>query len=107
MNKIKETNNHKEAKKPESNNSSKKSPTYEKDYTSVQNALDGTLLKASQVFAAAGLGDPDDATSRSLNSKKLNRETNSEGGLYQFNDKELAKIVAVVNNPSSYLHTKK
>jgi hypothetical protein len=107
MNKIKETNSHKEAKKPESNdNSSKNGSTYEKDYASVQNALDGTLLKASQVMKAAGLGDPDDATKRSLFSKKLSKAFNDEGGQYLFDEKELALIQKVINNPSSYLHSK-
>lgn len=84
-----------------------KSKNYDKSYSEVQRKLDGTLLKASQVFHAAGLGDPDDATSRSLNAKKLKRETNDQGGTYQFDEVELAKIIKVINNPSAYLNTKK
>jgi hypothetical protein len=78
----------------------------EKDYAEIQRKLDGTMLKASQVMAAAGLGNPDDATDRSLFSKKLRREKNDEGGLYQFNDEELGTIMKVINNPASYLNTK-
>jgi hypothetical protein len=79
---------------------------YEKSYQEIQRKLNGTLLKASQVFAAAGLGDPNDATSRSLNSKKLRRDKNEEGSTYQFDAEELAKIVKVINNPSPFLRTK-
>jgi len=108
MAKIKEANTNKESEESKSNdNSSENSSTYEKDYSSVQNALNDTLLKASQVMQAAGLGNSNDATARSLFSKKLNKETNDDGGKYLFNDAELAKIVKVINNPSSYLHTKK
>jgi len=80
--------------------------TYDKDYAEVQRKLDGTLLKASQVMAAAGLGNPNDATDRSLFSKKLRKEKNTEGGVYLFNDEDLAKIVKVINNPSPFLRTK-
>ena len=108
MAKIKEANTNKESEESKSNdNSSENSSTYEKDYSSVQNALNDTLLKASQVMQAAGLGNSNDATARSLFSKKLNKETNDDGGKYLFNDAELEKIVKVINNPSSYLHTKK
>jgi len=58
-------------------------------------------------MAAAGLGDPDNATDRSLFSKKLRREKNDEGGVYQFDDKELASVMKVINNPASYLNVKK
>jgi hypothetical protein len=74
---------------------------YEKDYNFVMQKLDGTLLKANQVMAAAGLGNPKDATDRSLFSKKLRKEKNDEGGQYLFNDDDLAKIINVINNPIS------
>ena len=107
MAKIKEANTNKESEESKSNdNSSEKSSTYEKDYSSVQNALKDTLLKANQVMKAAGLGDPNSASDRSLFSKKVNRETNEDGGHYLFNDEELGKIFKVINNPSSYLHSK-
>src|ERR1017187_4324222 len=57
--------------------------SYEKNYQELQRKLDGSLLKSSQVMQAAGLGQADSATDRSLFSKKLNRETNDEGGVYQ------------------------
>ena len=78
----------------------------EKDYAEIQRKLDGTMLKANQVMSAAGLGSSDNATDRSLFSKKLRREKNDEGGVYQFNDEELGTIMKVINNPASYLNTK-
>ncbi len=85
----------------------KDNSNYEKSYAEIQRKLDGTLLKASQVMGAAQLGDPEDATDRSLFSKKLRKDTNDQGGQYLFNDDELAKIIKVINNPSPYLTTKK
>lgn len=79
---------------------------HEKDYGELERKLDGTMLKASQVMAAAGLGNPKDATDRSLFSKKVRREKNDEGGLYQFDDKQLASIMKVINNPAAYLNVK-
>ena len=84
----------------------KKSGHKEIDYGEIQRKLDDTMLKSSQVMKAAGLGNPDDATARSLFSKKLRKEKNSEGGLYQFNDEELAKIMKIINNPASYLNVR-
>src|SRR4051812_46600161 len=56
----------------------------DKDYAEVQTKLSGTILKQSQVMAAAGLGDPKDATDRSLFSKKVRKDKNDEGGQYLF-----------------------
>lgn len=85
----------------------KHSDSYEKDYDELQRKLDGTMLKASQVMAAAGLGNPKDATDRSLFSKKLRKDKNDQGGMYRFDDQELAKIIKVIDNPSAYLGVKK
>jgi hypothetical protein len=76
---------------------------YEKDYSEVQRKLDGTVFKASQVMGAAGLGSPDNASDRSLFSKKLRKEKNDEGGQYLFNTEDLAQIIKVINNPSPHL----
>jgi len=80
----------------------KKSGNYEKDYSSIQSKLTDTMLKQSQVMKAAGLGNPDDATDRSLFSKKVRKEKNDEGGTYLFDDQELAKLVKVLDNPPAY-----
>jgi hypothetical protein len=87
--------------------SKKDNAKYEKDYSEVQRKLDGTMLKQSQVMAAAGLGSPDDATARSLFSKKVRKDKNDEGGQYLFDDRELASVINVINNPAAYLSTKK
>ena len=80
---------------------------YEKDYSEVQNKLQNTMLKQSQVMAAAGLGNPKNATDRSLFSKKVRKDKNDEGGQYLFDDKELASVIKVLNNPAAYLNVKK
>lgn len=80
---------------------------YDKEYAEVQSKLQNTMLKQSQVMAAAGLGDPKDATDRSLFSKKVRKDTNDEGGTYMFDEKELASVIKVLNNPAAYLNVKK
>lgn len=92
--------------KEEKEENDKKNKSTEKDYGEVTRKLDGTMLKGSQVMAAAGLGNPKNATDRSLFSKKVRREKNDEGGVYQFNDEELAKIMKIINNPAAYLNVK-
>lgn len=85
----------------------KNSGSYEKDYAEVQSKLTNTMLKQSQVMAAAGLGNPKDATDRSLFSKKVRKDKNDDGGTYMFDDKELASVFKVLNNPAAYLNVKK
>lgn len=77
------------------------------NYQGLEDKLIGTMLKQSQVMAAAGLGDPKSATDRSLFSKKLRREKNELGGVYEFNEDELAAVTKVVSNPAAFLSTKK
>jgi hypothetical protein len=89
------------------NESKKKKVKYEKDYSEVQRKLDGTMLKQSQVMAAAGLGNKDDATDRSLFNKKVRKEKNEHGDPYLFNDDELASVLKVISNPVPYLNVKK
>jgi hypothetical protein len=79
---------------------------YEKDYSAVQNKLTSTMLKQSQVMAAAGLGNPNDATDRSLFSKKVRKDKNDQGGQYLFDDKELASVIKVLDNPNAFLGVK-
>jgi hypothetical protein len=83
-----------------------RSKNFEKDYAEVQTKLQNTMLKQSQVMAAAGLGNPKDATDRSLFSKKVRKDKNDEGGMYQFDDNELASVIKVLNNPAAYLNVK-
>lgn len=92
---------------PKKDNEGTPKRDYEKEYADVQNKLDGTMLKQSQVMSAAGLGDPNDATDRSLFSKKVRREKNDDGSFYLFSDEELASVIKVLNNPSAFLSVKK
>lgn len=89
--------------KDSSNNDNHTEDNYEKDYAELERKLDGTMLKASQVMKAADLGSPDDATDRSLFSKKVRREKNDEGGIYQFSDEDLASVMTVISNPLSHI----
>lgn len=92
---------------PEEGSGKKATHNFDKEYSEVQSKLTNTMLKQSQVMAAAGLGDPDNATDRSLFSKKVRKDTNDEGGQYLFNDKELASVIKVLNNPAAYLSISK
>ena len=83
-----------------------KSKKYDMEYSEVQTKLQNTMLKQSQVMKAAGLGDPDDATARSLFSKKVRKDKNTEGGTYLFDERELASVIKVLNNPAAYLNAK-
>jgi hypothetical protein len=74
----------------------------QKDYQEIQSKLDNTLLTKSQVMAAAGLGDADDAGDRRAFNAKVDREKTPEGSIRQFDDKDLAKVTAVVSNPMAY-----
>jgi tetraacyldisaccharide-1-P 4'-kinase len=96
----------KKKKKSEEKEKEKEKETIS-DYQDLENKLIGTMLKQSQVMAAAGLGNPKSATDRSLFSKKLRKEKNDLGGVYQFNDDELASVTKVVSNPAAFLSTKK
>ena len=95
------------AKDDENKKDDEQGSSFETNYSELERKLDGTLLKANQVMAAAGLGDPDSATDRSLFSKKIRREKNDEGGLYMFSNDDLAKIIKVINNPTAYLNVKR
>ena len=73
------------------------------EYARIKRALDDTLLTQSQVMAAADLGDADNASHRSLFSKKVNRYKNPDtGSVYQFNQDELAKVTKVISNPPAF-----
>lgn len=81
----------------------KKKDKTDKDYASIQNKLiDSEILTQAGVMQAAGLGDADNATDRSIFSKKLRKVKNDEGGIYKFNDKELSSVTKVVNNPLAF-----
>tara|TARA_B100000927_G_scaffold229626_1_gene189497 strand:- start:579 stop:923 length:345 start_codon:yes stop_codon:yes gene_type:complete len=69
-------------------------------YTDVQNALDKDKnpTAPSQVGVMKSMGIPDDkkGVNRSLWGKKLHRDKNDEGGVYEFSFDELAQIRAIL-----------
>jgi len=72
-----------------------------KDYSDVQLALDKDRdpTAPSQVGVMKKMGIPDDkkGVNRSLFGKKLHQEKNDEGGLYQFDDKELSRLRGIID----------
>ena len=44
-----------------------------------------------------GIPDDENGVNRSLFGKKLHQEKNEDGSLYQFDDKELAKLRGVID----------
>ena len=81
----------------------KKIANIDKDYASLQNKLlDSPILTQAGVMQASGLGNADDASDRSLFSKKVRKAKNDDGGIYKFNDEELGDISKVVNNPLAF-----
>jgi len=90
-------------KKKAKKKTKKKIDTVDKDYASLQNKLlDSPILTQAGVMQAAGLGNANDASDRSLFSKKVRKAKNDDGGIYKFNDEELGDISKVVNNPLAF-----
>lgn len=92
-----------EKKDSEGGNSEKdarKEKAIKKDYTDIQNALDTdknpTAPSQVGIMKSMGISDDEKGVNRSLFGKKLHQEKNDEGGLYQFNDDELAKIRGIL-----------
>jgi hypothetical protein len=79
----------------------KKESGIKKDYSDVQLALnkDKDPTASSQVGVMKKMGIPDDenGVNRSLFGKKLHQEKNEDGSLYQFDEKELAKLRGVID----------
>lgn len=69
-------------------------------YTDVQNALDKsknpTAPSQVGVMKSMGIADDKKGVNRSLWGKKLHREKNDEGGVYEFSFDELAQIRAIL-----------
>ena len=74
--------------------------TRSKWYTDVQNALDKgknpTAPSQVGVMKAMGIQDDTKGVNRSLWGKKLHREKNDEGGVYEFSFDELAQIRGIL-----------
>jgi hypothetical protein len=74
--------------------------TRSKWYTDVQNALDKgknpTAPSQVGVMKSMGISDDKKGVNRSLWGKKLHREKNDEGGVYEFSFDELAQIRGIL-----------
>jgi hypothetical protein len=74
--------------------------TRSKWYTDVQNALDKTKNPTAPshvgVMKSMGVSDDEKGVNRSLWGKKLHRDKNDEGGVYEFSFDELAQIRAIL-----------
>lgn len=95
---VRENLTEKENKTEEGNNTD----SYESDYKEIQNKLEGGVLKAAQIMQKTGMGKASDATARSLFSKKIRREKNSDGSEYKFSPEDINKIKQVLNNPNTF-----
>lgn len=89
--------NKEDKKKDKDDKDSKKKVKWYKD---VQDALDKKQnpVAPTQVGAMKAIGIPDDdkGVNRGLFNKKLRRVKNDEGGVYEFNEDELARLRAVI-----------
>jgi hypothetical protein len=71
-------------------------------YDNIKAMLDSPFINNAAVIDELWeQGDSEDAGKRSLFGKKLNRDTNSEGGTYEFNEEELSKIASILMSLSS------
>jgi hypothetical protein len=70
----------------------------------IKNATQGPnkLLKLSQVMDAAGLGDADDATDRSLYAKKVSGKPDADGKVRHLTPDEANAMGKVVDNPIAF-----
>tara|TARA_R110002050_G_scaffold131289_2_gene253074 strand:+ start:10273 stop:10638 length:366 start_codon:yes stop_codon:yes gene_type:complete len=71
-----------------------------RDYSDVKNSLDKdknpTAPSHVGIMKSMGIENDEGGIARSLFGKKLRQEKNSEGGVYQFDDDDLAKIRAII-----------
>lgn len=78
----------------------KREANTKRDYSDIQNALNKdknpTAPSHVGVMKSMGIEDDEAGVNRSLFGKKVHQERNSEGGLYQFDEKEAAIIRGIV-----------
>ena len=71
--------------------------TISAEYAEIRNGLSGLGAPSqADIMQMAGLGKKGDKTAESLFGKKLHRDKNDEGGVYQFDEKERASVVAAL-----------
>ena len=81
--------------KPKNNEKPKeKKAKTESEYAEITNGFEGLGAPSqADIMQMAGMGSVGDKTAESLFGKKLRREKNDEGGIYQFNEKERASVI--------------
>lgn len=68
------------------------------DYERVRGILSNDLINHAGVILR--LWGSKDATKRSLFRKKLHKETNDDGGTYEFDKDEMSKLISILDNLS-------
>jgi len=82
------------AEPKKSKKSKDKKSKVEAEYAQITNGFDGLGAPSqADIMQMAGMGSVGDKTAESLFGKKLRREKNDEGGIYQFNEKERASVI--------------
>lgn len=75
----------------------------EGDYERLRNILRNDIINHAGVCLR--LWGSKDATKRSLFRKKLHKETNDEGGTYEFDKDEMAKLFSILDNLKNDINT--
>jgi hypothetical protein len=66
----------------------------EAEYAQITHGFSGLgAPNQADIMQMAGMGSVGDKTAESLFGKKLRREKNDEGGVYQFDEKERASVI--------------
>jgi len=87
-----EVTNEASEKEPESKKDKKSK--VEAEYAQISSGFEGLGAPSqADIMQLAGLGSVGNKTAESLFGKKLRREKNDEGGLYQFSDTERASVI--------------
>ena len=69
----------------------------EAEYAQITNGFQGLgSPNQADIMQLAGLGKVGNKTAESLFGKKLRRERNDEGGIYQFSDEERASVIKAI-----------
>jgi hypothetical protein len=78
----------------ESTKKKEKKSKIQAEYAQITNGFNGLGAPSqADIMQMAGMGKVGDKTAESLFGKKLRREKNDEGGVYQFDDEERASVI--------------
>jgi len=83
-----------EASAEPKNKEKPKKAKIESEYSEITSGFKGLgAPNQADIMQLAGMGNVGDKTAESLFGKKLRREKNDDGGVYQFNEKERASVI--------------